>query len=178
MKFSALPTIETARLTLRAVRLSDVDDIFSFTSNPQTSEWLTWYPHQNRADTTRFVDSVLEKYRLNKPAQWVICYKAESKVVGLCGFVDFSLDDAKGEVAYVVSPAYWGKGILPEALRAIIDFAFAEEGVVRIEAKCEVGNVGSERAAQKAGMILEGQCRKYAKRKGMHRDYKLYAITQ
>jgi ribosomal-protein-alanine N-acetyltransferase len=178
VNFTDLPVIATERLLLRPVTLDDVPDIFAFTSNPITSEWLTWYPHQTPADTARFVSSTLVKYETNAPAQWVMANKDDDKVIGICGFVNYSAYDENGEVAYVVSPDYWGRGLLTEALTAIIQWAFAHGGLSRIEARCEVGNVASERAMQKAGLRLEGECIKFLKRKGVLRDYRLYAITR
>jgi ribosomal-protein-alanine N-acetyltransferase len=178
VNFTDLPVIATERLLLRAITINDVADIFAFTSNPITSEWLSWYPHQTPADTAGFVSSVLAKYEANTPAQWVIADKQDGKVIGICGFVNFSAYDENAEVAYVVSPDYWGRGILTEALTAIIQWAFAHGGLSRIEARCEVGNVASERAMQKAGLRLEGECIKFLKRKGALRDYRLYAITR
>jgi ribosomal-protein-alanine N-acetyltransferase len=174
--FNDLPTLETERLSLRQIGIKDTDDVFAFTSNPKTSEWLTWDPHKTKEDSLNFIKSVLEKYQKNQPAQWAIELKSEKKVIGLCGFVNFFEEHSKGEVAYVLSPDYWGKGFLPEALIKIIEFSFKQLGLIRIEAKCEVGNFASEKVMQKVGMIQEGLFIKYLKRKGESRSYKLFAI--
>jgi ribosomal-protein-alanine N-acetyltransferase len=123
-----------------------------------------------------FIKSVLGKYQNNQPAQWAIELKSYKKVIGLCGFVNFFEEHSKGEMAYVLSPDYWGNGFLPEALAKIIEFSFKQWGLIRIEAKCEVGNFASEKVMQKVGMIQEGLFIKYLKRKGEYRSYKLYAI--
>jgi [ribosomal protein S5]-alanine N-acetyltransferase len=174
--FIELPIIETKRLLLRKIEIKDTDDVFAFTSNPITSEWLTWHPHKTKEDTLNFIKTVMEKYQRDQPAQWAIELKPDKKIIGLCGFVNYFEEHSKGEVAYVLSPDYWGKGFLPEALEKIIEFSFKNWGLIRIEAKCEVGNFASERVMQKVGMRQEGLFIKYLIRKGESRNYKLYAI--
>ncbi|MFZ2339166.1 MAG: GNAT family protein [Bacteroidales bacterium] len=174
--FCNLPVIETERMILKPITLDDIDDIYEFTSDPLTSDWLTWYPHKTKTDAINFVNYVQEKYKKNQPAQWAVKLKANNKIIGICGFISFSEEHLNGEVAYVLSPLYWNKGYLTEALKEIIKFSFTQLNLVRIEAKCEIGNLASEKVMQKAGLMQEGIFRKYFRRKGIFRDYKIYSI--
>jgi ribosomal-protein-alanine N-acetyltransferase len=175
--FSNLPLLETERLLLRSVRDEDANDVFKFTSNPLTSEWLTWYPHKSIDDTMNFITSVLQNYRNNQAGQWAIELKITNQVIGLCGFIYYSEEHFMGEVAYVVSPDFWGRGFLPEALRKIVDHSFIYYGTKKIIAKCENGNIGSEKALLKADFKQEDFLISHFERKGIRRDYKFFAIV-
>lgn len=61
------------------------------------------------------------------------------------------------EVGYFIHDAYWGKGYVTEALRAVMDFAFSQGGVFRMTAGCIKENGGSERVMRKCGMTKEGE---------------------
>lgn len=60
--FDDLPTLETKRLTLRKIRLDDVDDIFQYCSDDEVSKYTVWPTHNTKEDTTTYVQTVLDKY--------------------------------------------------------------------------------------------------------------------
>lgn len=168
--------IESDRLILRKVNIKDIEDIFEFTSLPQTSEGLSWNPHSDLTVTRKFVESIIAKYDKNTPSQWVLVLKENSKVIGIAGFIEVDFQSARGEIAYVLSPDFQNRGYMTEALRAIVHYGFTEMKLHRIQAKCEIDNYGSEKVMQKLGMQLEGVLRGYILRKGKFRDYKIYSI--
>ena len=58
-----MPKLETERLKLRAIKRSDIDDIYEYSNNPQTSQYLLWSPHQSIYTTQEFVDIIISKYK-------------------------------------------------------------------------------------------------------------------
>ena len=81
-----------------------------------------------------------------------------------------------GEVWFKLHPDFWGKGYGTEALKLILDFAFGDLNLHRVEAGCAVDNVGSARVLEKAGMIKEGRKRKVLPLKTGWSDNFEYAI--
>ena len=75
---------------------------------------------------------------------------SEKKVIGFAGFIDYSEQHKKAELAYVLSPLYQNKGYMTEALDIIMNYGFTEMGLNRIEAKCEIDNFASERVIRAA----------------------------
>lgn len=176
--FKDFNIIESERLIIRKLEISDAEDIFEFTSLNETSFFLTWHPHISKDETKQFVYSVLDKYNKNEPSQWAIELKNEKKVIGIAGFINLYSEHSKGEIAYVLSPDYQNKGYMTEALNSIIHFGFDVIGLNRIEAKMEIDNFASEKTLQKIGMKLEGCFYDYLFRKGKFRTYKFYSIIK
>ncbi|MEM4326285.1 MAG: GNAT family protein [Candidatus Pacearchaeota archaeon] len=168
--------IHTERLFLRKLRIEDVDDIFEFTSLPETCKILSWYPHSDKNITAKFISSIIEKYERNLASQWGMELKENRKVIGIAGFITFLPEHKKGEIAYVLSPKEQNKGLMTECLLSIIEYGFNIMGLHRIEAKCEIDNFASEKVLQKVGMKLEGCFYDYLIRKGKFRSYKFYSI--
>ena len=77
-------------------------------------------------------------------------------MIGTCGFTRFHTDANSAEIGYVLNPLYWGLGIAPEAVRAVMRFGFRELHLHRIEARYMVGNNRSRRVMEKVGMEFEG----------------------
>lgn len=173
--FSYKPTLNTERLCLRTINEGDAEDIFAFTSLEQTTEFLSWYPHKTIDTTRQFINSVIEKACDGIPNQWAIELKAEKKVIGIAGFIDFNEEHKKAEIAFVLSPHYGGKGYMTEALSKILDFGFAQCRLKRIQAKAEPENTASVNVLQRIGMQKEGILKSFIFRKNAFRDYVMLA---
>lgn len=173
--FSGFPGTETKRLFIRKLVLDDAEDIFDFTSQDEVTNFLTWDAHENIERTKSFLAGILEKYKNNHVSQWGIELKEDEKIIGIAGFINYWEEHAKAEIAFVLSPDYWGNGYMPEALHSILDYGFKVMGLHRIEAKCEIDNFASEKAMQKIGMKLEGCKYDFLMRKGQFRSFKFYA---
>ncbi|MNL48225.1 putative ribosomal N-acetyltransferase YdaF [compost metagenome] len=96
--------------------------------------------------------------------------------MGTAGFVYWETEHARAEFGYSLSRAFWGKGLATEAARAIITFGFEVLALNRIEAKCMVENVASERVMQKAGLRFDAVLRQYWQKHGTFHDVKVYAL--
>jgi len=87
----------------------------------------------------------------------------------------------KVEVGYGLARPYWGKGYMTEVLRTVIDWAFTQPDIFRVQAFCDVDNLGSARVMEKAGMVCEGTLRRYVLHPNISdepRDVYLYAIVK
>lgn len=84
----------------------------------------------------------------------------------------------KAELGYVLSDEYWNQGIMTEVVNRIIEYAFKDLELVRLEAKCHPENVGSARVMEKSRMKFEGILRKYVWSKEELQDVKLYSIIR
>ncbi len=172
-----LPQIETARLTLRRVKPSDAAAIFDYASRPEVTAHLSWLPHKKMEDTYRFIQSLQYGYCEGTAADWGMVLKKNERFIGTIGFAHASRIHGYGEVGYVLHPDFWGRGIVAEALRALIDFAFAH-GLNRVEAVHAVENPASGRVMEKAGMSYEGILRMRYSLQGNHRDVRMYSILR
>jgi ribosomal-protein-alanine N-acetyltransferase len=173
-----LPTLETDRLILRRMTPSDAEAVFAYASDPEVTRYVVWDTHRSIQDSRAFLELAVQKYKSGGEPDWGIVYKGDHHFVGTCGFVGWDVDHARAEIGYVLSRKYWGRGLMPEALRAMIAFGFERMGLNRIEARCIAENAASARVMEKVGMTYEGTLRQRELIKGAYRDMKLYAILR
>lgn len=119
--------IETDRLVLRAFCPTDLDDFYEYASVEGVGEMAGWKHHESREESKRILDSFVEHDKT-----FAICLKESGKVIGSLGIEKYGMEEAltefvqyKGrEIGYVLSKEHWGKGIMPEAVKAVIDYLF------------------------------------------------------
>ncbi|KAA8787565.1 ribosomal-protein-alanine N-acetyltransferase [Paenibacillus sp. 4624] len=174
--YNDLPVLETSRTILRKIEKNDVQDIYSYCSDPEVSKYTTWHPHMKIEDTENFVDFIIDKYNKSQISPWGIQDKKTDKIIGTCDFVGWDINHHKAEIGYALSRDYWGQGYMTECVKKIIEFGFEHMDLVRIEARCISANTGSSRVMEKSGMEFEGVFRKHVFIKGKFEDLKMYSI--
>ena len=120
-------TIETERLILRPWKQTDLDDFFEYASVDGVGEMAGWKHHENKEKS----QSILDLF-INDDRTFAIVLKDNNKVIGSLGVEKYGLEkvlseffDYQGrEIGFVLSKDYWGKGLMPEAVKAVIDYLF------------------------------------------------------
>ena len=174
--FSRMPILETDRLLLRPMRVSDAPDMFEYARDPEVTRYLLWSPHESIAHTKGYLEYLGGRYRIGMHYEWAVVLKAENRMIGTCGFVTFDIPHKRGEIGYVINPRYRGQGIAPEAVRRVLQFGFQVLNLHRIDARYMVGNEASRRVMEKVGMRFEGVAREGMLVKGAYRDIGTCAI--
>lgn len=155
-------TIKTERLTLRAFTVDDAQAMFeNWANDERVTRFLTWTPHQSPELTKQLLESWCTCYEDLNYYQWVIVY--EGAPIGSISVVRFNERSEYADIGYCMGYAWWNKGLMTEAAKAVIDFLFAEVGVNRIGISHAVKNPASGRVAQKCGLTFEGTKRQYCK---------------
>lgn len=157
--FSHIPQLETERLILRRLALSDVNDMFEYAHRSDVTKYLTWEPHPAIGYTREYLAYVSAHYAAGDFFDWAVVDRASERMIGTCGFTRFHYESDCAEIGYVINPAYWGRGIATEAVGAVLRFGFQRLEVNRIEARFMEGNTASRRVMEKCGMIYEGMLR-------------------
>ena len=120
------PVIETSRLILRPIEITDADAIFEYAKNLNVSKYTLWEPHKTVRDSVDYIkDYVFNYYAQGVPEPFGIVLKSNpSKLVGTVGCFWVSKKSKCMELAYAIGENYWGQGLVPEASSAVIDFLF------------------------------------------------------
>ena len=121
--------IETERLILRPFRETDLDDFYEYASVEGVGEMAGWHHHENKEKTATILKSFIDE-----DETFAICLKDSGRVVGSLGIEFYTAEDKltefdgyKGrEIGYVLARDQWGKGLMPEAVQAVINFMFDE----------------------------------------------------
>ena len=119
--------LETERLILRPFAQSDLYDFNEYASVEGVGEMAGWKHHESLDESQRILNTFIDEDKT-----FAIVFKETGKVIGSLGVEKYGLEDAltefygyKGrEIGYVLSKDFWGKGIMPEAVKAVIDYLF------------------------------------------------------
>lgn len=154
--------LQTKRLIILPISLSDVENIHELHSLPETDQFNTLGIPENLEQTKDIVEEWIQKNQNGFNQNFVFKIElAESKE--FIGLIALNLGKPKfkiGEVWYKLHADFWNKGYATEALEGILQFGFNELQLHRIEAGCAVENKASIRVLEKVGMTKEGRKRK------------------
>jgi [ribosomal protein S5]-alanine N-acetyltransferase len=175
--FTPFPVLSTPRLILRALRTSDLDDLYEYASDPEIDQHVPWEHYQNIDEARENLNEFLEEYEKDGLGAWDIEHRAENKLIGIINISIPHRINRRVELGYTISQAYWGKGYATEAVQAVIQFGFEKMKLVRIEAVVLPENLASARVLEKSGMQLEGVLHSYQIWKNKPCDLRMYAIV-
>lgn len=148
-------TIKTKRLMLRRFTPKDAGDMFrNWASDDEVTKYLTWPTHSTIEISQWVVNDWVSSYEKDNFYQWAIEF--EGQAIGSIAVVAHRDDVAMAQIGYCIGRAWWGKGIMPEALQAVMDYLFDEVGMNRLEACYDPNNPNSGRVMAKCGMKYEG----------------------
>ena len=154
--FMNMPLLETERLILRRMAVSDADDMYSYASRADVTEYLLWNPHPTKKYTVDYLRYIGTRYNAGEFYDWAVVEKESGRMIGTCGFTRFDPPHDSAEIGYVLNPDFHGKGYATEAAQRVVKYGFEELGLHRIEAKFMEGNDASLRVMEKLGMQFEG----------------------
>jgi RimJ/RimL family protein N-acetyltransferase len=148
----ALPhRIETARLVLRAPIRGDVPDLVKLADNKAIADKLSRLPHPyTRADGIGFVEIIAQR-----PDERPYAITLDDQFIGVVGFT-FNAGQLP-ELGYWLGEPYWGRGLMSEAVKGLIEAAFATHLFPRLKARALASNDGSLNVLGKAGFVRTGE---------------------
>lgn len=156
--------IETERLILRRFRIDDAEDMFkNWASDPEVTKFLTWPTHTGVDISKMVLSDWIPRYEDGGYFNWAMESKETGQVIGNISVVKLWEEIGAAEMGYCMSKAFWGRGLMPEALKAVMDYLFRVARMNRIAACHDVNNPKSGRVMEKAGMKLEGVLRQSGK---------------
>lgn len=146
--------LTTDRLRLRILDKSDANMLWPYVSNQEISRDMSWLPHQNISETEEFIDSTLLSMEEGKNITWCIFFGDS-----FCGIFSLiailknhrSLTYNRAELAYWVGPEFQGMGIMSEAGKRIIEFAFYELKLNKLKVGHHINNKSSENLILRLG---------------------------
>ena len=165
--------LTTKRLTLRPWRQSDLDDFFEYASEEGVGEMAGWAHHKSKNETQMILDMFITGKK-------TFAIEHGGKVIGSLGIEQYDerllpefSDKIGRELGFVLSKEYWGRGLIPEAVRAVIGWLFDEQGLDFIVCRHFKENAQSRRVQQKCGFKFI----KYSKYKTANNEVKTDCVN-
>ncbi|MGG1519128.1 GNAT family protein [Paenibacillus oryzisoli] len=166
--FSSFPVLYTKRLMLRQMEASDAEEIFTYYRNPHVTEHLDWHGPASVENTRELIAAWNQAYADRRIIPWGISMSAASRsnILGTILLMPTrgAFDDTPQyplTVGYDLNAEYWNKGIMSEALQAVIGFSREHLGPRRIQAEVYPENTSSLKLLKKLGFEEEGLLRQY-----------------
>lgn len=151
--------LTTNRLTLRPFRDSDLHDFYEYARVDGVGQMAGWNPHKNMEESRAILDMFIREKK-------TFALEHEGKVIGSLGIEEYSeknypeLSNLQGrEIGYVLSKDYWGRGLMPEAVKAVIGYLFETENLDFIICGHFERNDRSRRVIEKCGFRYIKTCK-------------------
>lgn len=169
--------LKTERLTLRPWTLDDAQAMYEYASVDGVGQMAGWVPHKDEKESRKIIKSFMEGKK-------TFCVDIDGKAVGSLGieFYDEKLfpefeDKKVREIGYVLSKEYWGRGLMPEAVREVIRYCFEELGLDILLCGHFDWNRQSERVQEKCG-FRRYRTLDYVTRAGKHENAVMEILTR
>lgn len=143
--------LHTERLILRPWKETDLDDFYAYASVDGVGQMAGWPPHKSKEESKHILSRFIEHRK-------TFALEYEGKVIGSLGiekydeeeFPEFAEKSCR-EIGYVLSKEYWGRGLMPEAVKEVIRYLFEEAGLDVIFCGHFLRNIQSKRVQEKCG---------------------------
>lgn len=170
--------IESTRLLLRLVLPSDLPALLVVNGQDEVTKFLPYATWRTMDDAEAWYERTSALQAGGEALQFVIVDKSSGDLIGTSLLFRFEKGSARAEIGYVLGRAYWKRGYMREALRALIGCAFGAMALRRLEAQVDTRNTSSDRLLLDLGFIREGLLRKRWVAKGEEKDVTIYGLLR
>ena len=149
-----MPVLETPRTLLRPFTEADAADLYAYARDPRVGPIAGWKPHESVAESREIIRTVF-----SAPNTFAVVDRETGHVIGSAGFVAphkpgaAACQGRSSEIGYALSPAYWGRGLMPEVTAELLRYGFQELDLDEIWCTHYQENHRSRRVIEKSGFL-------------------------
>ena len=177
------PELETDRLLLRMLTGDDIPAVFTHFSNEEVARYQDAHPTKNTDEAREIIDWGKGLVEHKMGTLWGIIRREDGSFLGQLNCVfrsdnNFTMNIHRAEIGYGLTPQYWGKGYMSEAVASVIPYIFTNTKIDRIEAIIHPENTRSHNVVKRAGFQREGVLRHYVLWEGELWDMVLFSLLK
>ncbi len=176
--FTTFPILTTERLILRELIPADAEAVFRIRGDYEVTRYNSGAAYERIDQAADLIAAIAQGYQNEMELRWGITFSGDDTVIGMCGFNYWMRRDYRASVGYDLARAYWGQGVMTEAMRAVIGFGFERMKLNRIEADADGRNTASHRVLEKIGFRVEGVQRQQFFEAGDFHDLVLFSLLR
>lgn len=178
--FGEFPVLESKRLLLREITVADAEAVFRIRGDYQVTKYNGGLPYRSVDQAEALIEGIAAAYRDKRSIRWGITLREDPlhTVIGMVGYNYWVRQDYRASIGYDLARDYWGQGIMPEAVRAILEFGFKHMALNRIEADASIDNTKSHRVLEKVGFQREGIQQEQYYEEGEFYDLVLFSLLR
>lgn len=170
--------LETERLLLRRVDKNDAPEVFALRSNPETMKFIPRPLVENIDQALEHIQMINDKIENAEGINWAITLKGDPKLLGIIGHYRIKPEHYRAEIGYMLDPAHHGKGLITEAIKAVIAYGFDVMKLHSIEAIIDPDNIASATVLEKNGFVKEAHLRENELYNGKFLDTVIYSLLE
>jgi len=176
LNFTPFPEIKTGRLLLRKLKKTDAKELFFLRSDENVLRYLGKEPAKKISEVEEFIVAVNKNVDGNDSILWGIAFfDKPSTIIGTVCLWNFKPENYRGEIGYILHPDHWRKGIMKEAINAVVDYGFSVLRMHSIEALLSPENIASSAVLESTGFIKEGHLKESFYFNGKFSDTAIYS---
>ncbi len=177
LNFSPFPEIRTKRLLLRRMKDDDAPEILFLRSDETVMRYIDREKTKSLEEATAFIQKINAAIDNNESILWGISLPDKpDTIIGNISLWRIITQHYRAEIGYMLHPDFWNKGLMKEALKAVIDFGFNEMKLHSIEAHINPDNAVSGILLEKTGFIREAYFKEDFYFRGKFIDTAVYSI--
>lgn len=170
------PVLETERLKLRQMVISDAEAVFKLRTDDEVLKYLLRDKPNSMEEVIAFIERDHEAFRAGDSIWWAIELKESPGFIGNVGFRFTKKEHYRAETGYSIMSEHFGKRIVSEALPVILDYAFKIIGFHSIEANIDPQNQASKKLLLNNGFVKEAHFKEDYFYKGAFYDSAIYSL--
>ena len=170
-------TLQAGDYDLRPLEPSDAAELLAHLADPVVTRFMDIPALTSIEEAQTIIDWAAGLRAVGGGARWAIRARVDGTFVGTAGFNAIVVERGRrGEIAYDLSPAWWGKGVMAQVMPALIAFGFDHLALHRLEAMVTPGNDASSRLLERHGFTREGVLRGYGFWKDAFQDQIVFGL--
>lgn len=177
-KFSPFPELQSERLVLRQLRENDIDEVYELRLDRATARYIPKSLTQTREHALEHIQAVNREIAANKSINWAITIKNTGELIGLIGLVRIKPSNHRAEIGYILHESHRGQGLMSEALKLILEYAFSTLDFNSVIAVIDPNNLASAKILERHGFKKEAHLRENIRYKDVYRDTVIYGLLK
>ncbi len=150
-----LPTLTSSHgISLRQLSELDVPALFELFCDPEVTRYFGIQRFESPADAEQLLREILEGFQERNLYQWAVCLAG--KLVGTATLFRLDSRNQRAELGFALARAHWGRGVMANALPTLLDYAFHQLELHRLEADVDPRNAASIKRLESLGFVREG----------------------
>jgi ribosomal-protein-alanine N-acetyltransferase len=176
--FSDPPVLRTERLVLRQITESDGEGLFDIFADDQVTEFYAWDRFTDVGQGHELAARTAGQFRQREAIRWGLVFPGAPRIIGTCGYARWSQENRFALLGYDLARDYWRRGLMSEAVSAVLRFGFEQMALHRVEATVLTGNTASAALLGRAGFQREGVLRGRFLKQGEFWDVQMFGLTR
>lgn len=179
LNFLPFPEIKTDRLLLRKMQPEDAAALLFLRSDDSVMQFIGRKKTKSVEEAAAFIEKINASVDAHESIMWAIALQEEpAQLIGTICFWNVMKDHCRAEVGYILHPQYWNRGLMKEALLAVIDYGFTQMKLHSIEGRINPDNTVSGFLLEKAGFTKEAHFKEDFYFNGKFSDTAVYSLLE